>query len=214
MSETPDYTQAGKIFEQSMKDALAHIDKVNAELNEAKEKAIDQEIATRDELLRIQRDAETIAAASIERYHKQYEARIRTDILRDVAEKLLQAGHGSEHVKRWLDIEQDIIDHAWKRLGFEMLDGKAATVQYESQGRSGYVYFNWDGAVIRMYYEFGGGNTLATIDIPPVEKWEKETGFPLDKRDAVLAFIAKRIIRDQAQDHIFEIKDNYIRIYK
>ena len=214
MSETPDDTKAGKRFEQSMRDALAHMDKVSEALNEATEKAIDQEIAAREELLRIQRDAEVIAAASMEQYREAYEARIRTDVLRDVAEKLLQAGHGSVHVKRWLDIDQEIIDHAWKYLGFEMLDGKAATVQYDSQGRSGYVYFNWDGAVIRMYYEFGGGSTLATIDIPPVDKWEKETGFPLDKRDLVLMFIANRIIRDQAQDHTFEIKDNYIRIYK
>ena len=214
MQEPPDHSQAGKIFEQSMKDALAHIDKVNAELAEAKEKAIDQELAARDELHRIQREAEAISAAAIEKHRKDYDARIRRDVLHEVAEKLLRAGHGSEQVKQWLDIEQDIIDHAWKYLGFEMLEGKAATVQYESSGRSGYVYFNWDGAVIRMYYEFGGGDTLATIDIPAADKWEKETGFPLNNRDSVLTFIAKRVIRDQAHDHAFEIKDNYIRIYK
>jgi hypothetical protein len=208
-----DWNQAGDIFKQSMQDALAHLDHLNEELSAEKEKAVDAQIAAQEELRRIQREAESISAAAMDKHRAEYEARMRNDILRDVAEKLIRAAHPSEHVKRWLDIEQDIIDHIWKYLGFDMLDGKGANVSYSSEGRSGKVYFNWDGAVISLYYEFGGGNTLATIDIPTAANWEKETGFPLDKRDMILEFIAKRIIRDQAHDHAYKIHDSYIRIY-
>ena len=209
----PDWEDAGEIFKKSMQDALAHLDKVNEELSAEKEKAIDAQIAAQEELQRIQREAEAISEVAMEKHRKEYEARIRRDVVRDVAQKLIHAAHPSEHVKRWLEIEQDVIDHVWMYLGFTMLDGKGANVSYTSDGRSGTVYFNWDGAVISMYYEFGGGNTLATIDIPTVDKWEKETGFPLDKRDMVLEFIAKRIIRDQANNHQYKIHDSYIQIY-
>jgi hypothetical protein len=211
---SPPEENASAIFEQSMKAALAHIDKVNEDLNAAIEKAVDREIEAREELARIQREAEAISAVAIEKHRKEYEARVRRDIVRDVAEKLIQAAHPSEYVKRWLDIDQESINYIWKYLGFEMIDGKGANVSYQAEGRGGYVFFNWDGAVIKMYYEFGGGNTLATIDIPTEKNWEKETGFPSDKRNEILEFIAKRIIKDQANGHQYKIHDAYIQIYQ
>jgi hypothetical protein len=87
-----------------------------------------------------------------------------------------------------------------------------ANVYYDNKGRAGDVYFNWDGIVLKFPFEFGGGNTLAMIDVPEPDHWVAKTGIPLDQRNEVLEFIAKRVIRDQAPNHLYEITDDYINI--
>lgn len=131
-----------------------------------------------------------------------------------MTKKLLRAARSTAEIKRWLDVPPEMISDALFYLGFEMLKGKPANVTYEQQGRTGYVYFNWDGIVLRFYYEFGGGDTLAIIDIPPADKWVEQTGIALDDRDVIVDFVAHRILRDQAPNYKFEIKEDYIRVYQ
>jgi hypothetical protein len=212
MSEQPDYTEAGEVFRKSMQEALAHLDQLNAEVLKAKEKAIDQEIAAKDELLRIQRDAEKLSQEFISQHQKDYDRRVRNDTLMEVVEKLLAAGLPSPEVKRWLEVSDEMIAHAFIYLKFELLGDRMANVYYDNKGKAGDVYFNWDGIVLKFPFEFGGGNVLAIIDVPSPEHWVAKTGLPVDQRNQVLDFIAQRVIRDQAPNHLYEITDDYINI--
>lgn len=213
MPEQPEYAEGSEVFQRSMREALEHLDKLSAEVAKAKEDAIDQEIAAKEELRKIQRDAEKLSEQFIEQHRKDYDQRVKNDTMMIVIEKLIRAGRTSAEIKAWLDVTDEMIAHTHIYLGFELLDGRPATVMYELQGRAGNVYFNWDGYIIVFPYEFAGGNTLATIDIPAPEQWESKTGLKPDQRNLVLEFIAKRIIRDQAPSRKFEIQYDQIRIY-
>jgi len=214
MSEQPDYTEAGEVFRLSMQEALAHLDKVNEEVMKAKEQAIDQEIAAKDELQRIKDNAEKLSEEFINQHRKKYDERVRNDTLMEVTEKLLAAGLPSPEVKRWLEVSDEVIAHAHTYLKFELLGDRMANVYYDNKGRAGDVYFNWDGIVLKFPFEFGGGNTLAMIDVPDTEHWLAKTSLPLDQRNQVLDFIAKRVIRDQAPNHLYEITTDSINIHR
>ena len=214
MSDQPDYTKDANVFQKSMEEALAHLDKLKEDLLKAQEKAIDQEIAAKEELHRIQLNAEKLSQDFIAAHQKQYDERVRNDTLMDVTEKLLNAGLPSPEVKRWLEVSDEMIAHAHTYLKFKLLGDKMAKVYFDNQGRAGDVYFNWDGAVIKFPFEFAGGNTLATIDIPAEAFWVKETGFPVEQRMMVLEFVAKEVIHSQAPNHLYEITADTIRILR
>ena len=213
MPEQPEYEQAGEIYKRSMRESLEHLDRLNADLMKAKEAAIDQEIAAKEELNRIQRDAEKLSEKFFEQHQKDHDERVKFDVIRDVIEKLIKAGRTGKEIKDWLDVEEELIARMHTSLGFELLENHPATLWYDSKGRAGDVYFNWDGFFVKFPYEFAGGNSLATIDIPTEERWETETKLKSEKRMAVLEFVAKRIVRDQAPDHKYEIKPDHIRIF-
>ena len=61
MAESPDYNQAAEVFRKTMEDALANIDVVNANLKLEQEKAIDLQIAAKDEYNRILNEADKIS---------------------------------------------------------------------------------------------------------------------------------------------------------
>jgi hypothetical protein len=92
---------------------------------------------------------------------------------------------------------------------------EGARVTYVSEGRSGMVIFSKGLKSFAMYYEFGGGDTLATIDVPSAREWEKETGFPLAARPAILEFIGRSVVREQTTlgTGRFELHDRYISIH-
>jgi len=90
-----------------------------------------------------------------------------------------------------------------------------ARVRYTSEGRSGNLYFESDETTFNLWWEFGGGEALAIINIPTEQTWEALTKLPLDKRDAVLDYIAAQVIEDQASGRgRHEISDNFLTIYK
>jgi len=90
-----------------------------------------------------------------------------------------------------------------------------ARIRYTSEGRSGNVYFESDETSFDLWWEFAGGDALAIINIHTEKTWEAQTRLPLDKRDAVLAFIAAQVIQDQASGRgTYEVSDNFLTIYK
>jgi hypothetical protein len=212
MSEQPDYTQAGEVFKKSMQEALAHLDQLSAEVTAARDKAIDRELAAKEELHRIQLEAEKLSQAFIDQHRKEYDSRVRRDTLMEVIEKLILVGRSSGEIKLWLEVDEDMIVHAHTYLKFERLGDRMANVFYDNQGRAGYVILIWDGLVLKFPYEFGGGNTLATIDVPEVKDWEIKTTIPVSQRNMVLEFLAKRILKDQAPDHLYTITADQIQI--
>lgn len=70
-------------------------------------------------------------------------------------------------------------------------------VLYASEGRSGRVIFRKGLRSFDMYYEFGGGDVVATIDVPTRSDWPSRTGFPLELRQPILEFIGRSVVRDQ-----------------
>lgn len=100
-----------------------------------------------------------------------------------------------------------------------LLTGKsgpgAATIRYSSDGRSGYVHYQSPEAQFALYYEFGGGDCVASIDIPGPGDWEKHTGLPPSGRDEVLNFIGRQVVKDQTTggNGYFKIEENWLNIY-
>lgn len=74
---------------------------------------------------------------------------------------------------------------------------EGASVSYVNEGRSGKVVFSMAHKTFAMYFEFGGGDTVATIDVPNAKDWNRSTGLSLDLRVPVLHFIGQCVVRDQ-----------------
>jgi hypothetical protein len=91
----------------------------------------------------------------------------------------------------------------------------AARLSYSSEGRSGHVHYQSRAASFTLYYEFGGGDCVAWIDIPSPRDWERNTGLPLARRDEVLRWIGERVVQDQTVGGSgrFAIEGNALNIY-
>lgn len=91
----------------------------------------------------------------------------------------------------------------------------APTLAYSSDGRSGYVFYKSKEASFSMYYEFGGGDCVASINIPGEDEWRTATGQPLERRSEILDFIGRQIVQDQTTNGrgYFKIEGNFINIY-
>jgi hypothetical protein len=89
-----------------------------------------------------------------------------------------------------------------------------AQLRYESSGRAGTLYFKNQETSFSMWWEFGGGDALAIINIPSAQNWETETQLALDKRAVVLQFIGEQVVRDQASGNgYYEIAEDFLTIY-
>ena len=212
MAEHTDYTEAGEIFRKSMMDALAHLESIADEAHKAHEIAIENQVAAKEELQRIEREAHLISEKYLEANKKDIEDRIRGEVLFEIAKNMIREGCTATQIYKWLKIPQKMLADAWMELGFEPLVNHVANVGYVDQGRAGEVIFYREDVVLRFPYEFGGGNTLAIIYVPKAENWQSETGLLPDERKPILEFIAQRVIRDQAQGYRYVIADDTIEI--
>lgn len=88
-------------------------------------------------------------------------------------------------------------------------------VSYSNDGRSGHVWYQSHETEFTMYYEFGGGDCVASIDIPGPEDWTKHTGLPLARREEVLDFIGRQVVKDQTTGGKgrFKIEGNWLNVY-
>jgi hypothetical protein len=109
------------------------------------------------------------------------------------------------------------IDHLLNRLVGLFFGNRPQTpeIRYSNDGRSGYVWYSSKETEFSMYYEFGGGNCVAAIDIPSPEKWEKHTNLPLSRREEVLNFIGTRVVKDHTRfgKGSFQMEGNWLVIY-
>lgn len=85
-------------------------------------------------------------------------------------------------------------------------------VRFSSSGRSGHVLYESPEGQLRMYYEFGGGDVVAIIDVPSEAKWAAATAIPPEKRLEVLHFVGKSVVQQQTRNGSYEIQDNCILI--
>lgn len=99
-----------------------------------------------------------------------------------------------------------------RRMNNQPPSSSQARLEYQDEGRGGTIYYVEDHIRFPMYWEFGGGNTLALIFIPEEQHWEKNTGLPLTRRDETLHFIGRRIVADKAGGRQYHIGYNCIEI--
>jgi len=85
-------------------------------------------------------------------------------------------------------------------------------LEYTSNGRHGYVVYKDHTGELSFYYEFGGGNCVAIMNVPSEAEWSKQTNRPLADRDEILTFVAAQATKDQVQNGYYEIKESWIEI--
>ena len=88
-------------------------------------------------------------------------------------------------------------------------------VVFENKGPSGYVVYHNGTESTKFYMEFIGGNCIFFIWVPSEKNWEKETGFSLEARDEILAFIANESLKKQCRvsGAYFKVNDSGIAFY-
>ncbi len=102
-----------------------------------------------------------------------------------------------------------------KLFGFLGGNSGGTKVSYSNDGRSGHVHYQSPEAKFALYFEFSGGDCVASINIPSPAKWEKETKLPLARREEVLNFIGRQVVKDQTTNgrgH-FKIEGDWLNIY-
>ncbi len=101
----------------------------------------------------------------------------------------------------WLGIAHSLIQTTFGRstraATHLSLALKGARVRYLSDGRSGSVVFSMGLRSFEMYYEFGGGDAVAIIDVPTQSEWLAKTWFASELREPILDFIGATVARDQ-----------------
>jgi len=85
-------------------------------------------------------------------------------------------------------------------------------LHYINEGPGGYVVYTNGEVEIKLFFQYGGGNCVALIFAPTIEKWVKKTNTALSDRNEILTFIANQCIKDQAPNCTFELFDDRIEI--
>jgi len=88
-------------------------------------------------------------------------------------------------------------------------------ITYSSDGRSGHVHYRSPEGSFDMYYEFGGGEVVAGINVPSTTEWVAKTGIPLERREEVLNAIGQQVVKDQTKNGrgSYKIEGNWLNIY-
>lgn len=93
-------------------------------------------------------------------------------------------------------------------------DSAISLLSYTEEGRSGQVHYHSPEARFSMYYELGGGNSVAGIFIPDAESWEKATSLPLARRNEILESIGRQVVLDKTGGRgSFKIEGRWLQIY-
>ena len=101
-----------------------------------------------------------------------------------------------------------------KPLKMSFSEPKGAKVAFSTSGRSGQVLYTGPEGSFSMYWEFGGGDVIAVIDIPDPKQWEAQTQIPLEKRMDILHFIGRKTVEAQTTGGkgAYEIQEKNILI--
>ena len=85
-------------------------------------------------------------------------------------------------------------------------------LEYINQGRGGYVVYKDGQSLIKLFFEYGGGNCVAIIYVPTIDEWTTKTNLPIADRQTILTFVAEQAIKDQAPKSYYELPDTCIEI--
>jgi hypothetical protein len=218
-----DQEDFSRIMEDTYKKALTQSDAIVA-----KAKSIQKEAeAELDAAREIHAKAESEASVITEQYFKdrqvQFMEAARTELLRNLTLQHLESGEKAEEICYWLNLPlsfvediQVIIDRKGKldtAITKNMENNPA--LEYINEGRGGSVIFKNDKTRFSMWWEFGGGDAVAIVNIPTEDKWEDYTRLPLSERKSTLNFIGVQIVLDQLSGKgTYIIGQDVITFYK
>ena len=223
-----DQDQFGILMEKAYKDALDAADAIKA-LAEADREAASKELdAAKAARQVVEAETEKIVETYFEERRAQLIAFTQNELLRQLALKHLEAGKKAEDIALWLDVPLDFVTkiEAMKFRFNNPLTKKTplqkqaealgnARLRYHTEGRGGTVYYESDAGKFDMWWEFGGGDAIAIINIPSEKHWEAQTNMHIDKRAAVLNYIGDQVVQDQASGNgYFEVSGDFLTIYK
>lgn len=122
----------------------------------------------------------------------------------------------NDHEYRLFDSNGVEMDSGIDREAFKMnvLKQFVPILEYTQEGRGGIIFYKEKDISIRFDWEFGGGNAIVVIYIPEVQYWEAQTGTPLSRRDEILTFLCKQVIRDEAPGGKYKIYSNSVSILR
>lgn len=90
---------------------------------------------------------------------------------------------------------------------------RSFTVDITTEGRSGHVHYA-EGPLrtCSFYWEFGGGDVVASINVPSPFNWDAEIPWAASRRDEVLQRIAQEVQQKQCPSCEARISDNWIEV--
>ncbi len=109
-----------------------------------------------------------------------------------------------------------VLNHFFQKKKVLQSAKNGRRVVFENIGPSGYAIYHDGVKTIKLYTEVGGGNCIFYISVPSEQQWEKDTGYSLEKRNEILAFIADESLKRQARlpGAYFKINDTSIAFYE
>ena len=87
----------------------------------------------------------------------------------------------------------------------------AGKVRIIEQGPSGKIQYTegWlKQNTCEFYWEFGGGNTLATIWFPTEEKWNAKYPWAAGRRKEIMDFVASEVHKQKAKSSVIKWEDD------
>jgi len=80
------------------------------------------------------------------------------------------------------------------------------------KGRYGSIEYIEDGQTCQFYWEFGGGDTLASISVPTPGAWDTEVPWAKGRREEILDRVAAETVRQQAPSAFIQREDQFINL--
>lgn len=214
MALTPEQQEEfAKLYEQSLKEALAGLDKIAAEAKAMQDAAVDEILKTKEARNRLVDEADTIAKEQLEGRRKQIETEIRRTVKLELAERLIRHGRSRSEIISWLDLPPLQVENIRNQIVNTTAPDMDAFVEITQDGRGGTIKFLHGDNTISMPWEFGGGKALALILIPDSKTWEAQTGYPLAERERILGWIARQVLFQRVPFGIYAIDETAITIF-
>ncbi len=211
MQEQDQNAEFARLYEQSLKEALAGLDRIAAEAKEMQVAAVEEIIRTKAERSKIEASAESIANEVLAAREKEMVAEINRGLEVEYITKLLMAGRTRDEISAWLNLTKEAVQRVWTSLVGHHTDTDGV-VRIIQTGRGGTIIYTLQDKSIPFHWEFGSNEVLALIFIPNDQTWEAQTEIPLSKRMEILTFVAQQVIRQRASGSIYRILDDVIEI--
>ena len=185
-----------RILEDAYKKAIAQSDAIVANAEIIRKEAEAELDAARE----IHAKAEREASIQIEHYFKgmqvQFMETARKELLRNLTRQHLESGKKAEEISYWLDLPlsfvEEIQEVIQRKRNLDTVISKNMennpALEYINEGRGGSVIFKNDKTRFSMWWEFGGGDAVAFVNIPVEDEWENYTRLPLSERKIHIKF--------------------------
>jgi hypothetical protein len=81
------------------------------------------------------------------------------------------------------------------------------SVSISGRGRSGHVVYRESAGEQTFYWEFGGRDVVATVQVGTEADWRRNAPWAADRRADILRFVAAEVLRQKAPGCAAEIAD-------